>query len=293
MKRIYFLLHIAVILVGFSGIFGKLISLNEGLIVWYRLLFSCIILFLIIKIFKINSLISFTNKIDIAKVGILLTLHWIFFYASIKYSNVSIGVICYCLTGFFTAIFKPVIRKQKFRLSELMLSSLTLLGISLIFHFDSTYRVGIFLGIVSSVLGSLYTIYNEGLVKSYDSISINYYQMAGGLICLSGILPFYLYIFPTEHFVPDLKDTFYLILLSFFCTVGVYIAVAEVLKKIPAFTVNLTFNLEPVYAVMLAFLLFGEGKEVNLPFYTGLLLIMISVVLQTLITIRSKVRLSN
>lgn len=288
MNKIYILLHIAVIFAGFTGIFGKLISFNEGLLVWYRVLFSGIILFLITKLFPIKSRTSFRNKLDIAKTGMLITMHWVFFYASIKYSNVSIGVVCYCLTSFFTAIFKPAIGKKKIRLSELLLSALTLLGISLIFHFDTSYRLGIILGVISSALAALYTIFNERLVRSHNSISINYYQMIGGTVGLGILLPVYLYFFPVEYFIPGLKDTFYLILLSLFCTVGLYVVVAEVLKKIPAFTVNLTFNLEPIYAIILAFILFGEGKEVNLSFYIGLIFIMTSVVLQTLITVRNK-----
>jgi drug/metabolite transporter (DMT)-like permease len=288
MKKSYLLLHTAVILAGFTGIFGKLISLNEGLLVWYRLLFSSIILFLIVKLFKISSSISNHEKFKIAKVGLLITLHWLFFYASIKYSNISIGVVCYCLTSFFTAVFKPLIDKEKFKLSELLLSTLTLLGISLIFHFDASYQLGIGLGVISSAVGALYTIYNKRLVKSYDSIIINYYQMIGGTIGLGTLLPVYLYFFPVESIIPSLKDALYLVILALFCTVGLYVAFAEVLKKIPAFTVNLTFNLEPVYAVIMAFLFFDESKEVNISFYIGLSLIITSVILQTLISVKKK-----
>lgn len=284
MKKSYFLLHIAVILAGFTGIFGKLISLNEGLLTWYRLLFSSVILGVLLKLFSITSRITFKEKFDIGKVGMLITIHWVFFYASIKYSNISIGVVCYCLTSFFTAIFKPLIDKEKLKFSELLLSTLTLLGISLIFHFDTSYRSGILLGVISSAFAALYTIYNERLAKSYDSRFINYYQMIGGTLGWGILLPVYLHFFPVENLLPDWDDTIYLILLSVFCTVGLYVLFAEVLKKIPAFTVNLSFNLEPVYAITLAFIFFGESKEVNFSFYAGLFLIMSSVILQTILS---------
>ena len=293
MKNIYVLLHISVLLAGFTGIFGKLISLNEGLLVWYRLLFSAILLFFIVKSFKIKGPSNNRSKLSIAKGGLLLTAHWFFFYASIKYSNVSIGVICYCLTSFFTAIIKPLVSQTKFRLSELLLSSLTLLGISLIFHFDTSYRLGIILGVISSVLGTFYTINNERLSKRYDSIFITYYQMIGGVTGMILFLPVYLHYFPSVQIIPNLRDMIYLILLSSFCTVGLYIAQTKVLKNIPAFTVNLTYNLEPIYSIILAFILFGEGKQVNFSFYIGLLLIVTSVVLQTLITMRKKVLISK
>jgi drug/metabolite transporter (DMT)-like permease len=286
MNKQYILLHIAVILAGFTGVFGKLISLNEVLLVWYRVLFSAIILFSILKLFKVDTHKPLKEKVGIAKIGLLITIHWIFFYASIKYSNISIGVVCFCLTSFFTAIFKPLIDRQRFRITELLLSMLTLAGISLIFHFDTSYRLGITFGIISSAFAALYTIYNERLVKRYDTKLINYYQMIGGTIGLGILIPVYLYFFPTENIIPGMKDTFYLVVLALFCTVGLYVTVSGVLKKIPAFTVNLTFNLEPIYAIIMAFLFFGESKEVNMSFYLGLLLIILSVAMQSFITLR-------
>lgn len=286
MKKSYLVLHIAVILAGFTGIFGKLISLNEGLLVWYRVLFSSIVLFLILKIFRISTNIELQKKFDIAKIGLFITIHWVFFYASIKYSNISIGVVCYCLTSFFTAIFAPLINRRGFSLSELALSLITLMGIALIFHFDSSYQLGIILGVVSSGFAALYTIYNEKLVRNYDSRIINYYQMIGGTVGLGILLPFYLHFFPVDTIVPNLRDTYYLILLASFCTVGLYVLFAESLKHMSAFTVNLSFNLEPVYAIILAFLFFNESKELNISFYIGLFFVMISVLFQTIISLR-------
>jgi drug/metabolite transporter (DMT)-like permease len=286
MKKSYLVLHFAVILAGFTGIFGKLITLNEGLLVWYRVFFSAIILLVVLKLFKVATDIKWKEKFDISKIGMFITVHWVFFYASIKYSNISVGVVCYCLTSFFTAIFAPLINRNKFNLSEILLSLLTLFGIALIFHFDSSYQLGIGLGVVSSAFAALYTIYNERLVRVYDSRLINYYQMVGGTIGLGILLPVYLHFFPVETIIPGLKDTGYLILLASFCTVGLYVLFAESLKRIPAFTVNLSFNLEPVYAIILAFIFFNEGKELNLSFYIGLVFVMTSVILQTLISIR-------
>lgn len=286
MKKSYLVLHFAVILAGFTGIFGKLISLNEGLLVWYRLFFSAIILFMVLKLARVATNIKYREKFDIAKIGMLITIHWVFFYASIKYSNISVGVVCYCLTSFFTAIFGPLINRRRFNITEVLLSLLTLFGIALIFHFDSSYQLGIGLGIISSAFAALYTIYNERLVRRYDSRLINYYQMMGGTIGLGILLPVYLHFFPVHSLLPSLKDTGYLILLASFCTVGLYVLFAESLKRISAFTVNLSFNLEPVYAIILAFLFFNESKELNPSFYIGLVFVMLSVILQTLISTR-------
>ena len=284
MKKSYLILHIAVILAGFTGIFGKLISLNEGLLTWYRVFFSVIWLLLIIKIYKVNTSLALKKKFDIGKIGMLITIHWVFFYGSIKYSNISIGVVCYSLTSFFTAVFEPLINGKKFVFTELLLSALTLFGIALIFHFDAAYQLGITLGVISSAFAALYTIYNERLVRTYDSKLINYYQMIGGTIGLGLLMPLYLYYFPAETLIPGISDTLYLLLLSLFCTVILYILFAESLKRISAFTVNLSFNLEPIYAIVIAFLFFDEGRQVNASFYIGLAFVAASVIFQTLIS---------
>ncbi|KKO89859.1 MULTISPECIES: DMT family transporter [Sphingobacterium] len=288
MKKSYLVLHTAVLLAGFTGVFGKLITLNQIPLVWFRVLLSTLILFVVLKLFKIERLKSTKDILNIARGGLLLTIHWIFFYGSIKFSNISIGVVCYCLTSFFTAILEPIINKKRFSAAQLMLSMLTLIGISLIFHFDSSYQMGIILGVISTIFAALYTIYNERLVKQYDSKLLNYYQMLSGTIVLGLGLPIFYYLFPTERFIPSFSDGIYLILLSLFCTVGLYVLFAESLKKLSAFTVNLSFNLEPIYSIIIAFLFFNEGKQVNASFYVGLAFVLVSVLLQTLRSIRNK-----
>jgi drug/metabolite transporter (DMT)-like permease len=288
MKKSYLVLHTAVLLAGFTGVFGKLITLNQIPLVWFRVLLSTIILFLVLKLFKIERLKSTKDAFKIAKVGVLITIHWIFFYGSIKFSNISIGVVCYCLTSFFTAVLEPIINKKRFSAAQLMLSMLTLIGISLIFHFDSSYQLGIILGVISTIFAALYTIYNEQLVKQYDSKLLNFYQMLSGTIVLGFGLPIFYYLFPTERFIPSFSDGVYLILLALFCTVGLYVLFAESLKKLSAFTVNLSFNLEPIYSIIIAFLFFNEGKQVNASFYVGLALVLVSVLLQTMRSIRKK-----
>lgn len=293
MKKTYLLLHLAVMMLGFSGVFGKLISLNEGLITWYRLILSAVILFILIKVFKIKDRLTWREKWTIAKTGMLITLSWILFYASIKYSNISIGVICYCMASFFTAIFEPLINKGKFRLLEFLLSALTLLGISLIFQFDASYRLGIILGVSAPVFASLHTIYNERLVKKHDSRLLTYYQMIGGTIGLGVLMPLYLYLFPTDHLLPNWSDMGYLLSLALVCTVGVYVSFTEILKQLSAFTVNLSLNLEPVYAIFIAFVFFDESKLFDFTFYIGLLLVTASVGLQSIFSRKSKPEVVN
>ncbi len=284
MKNSYFILHLAVVFLGLSGVFGKVITLNEGILTWYRVFFSAIILFFILKWYKIPLNLAFKEKLHIAKNGLFLTASWLLFYASIKYANISIGVICYCMASFFTAIIAPIINKTKLKLSEFLLSGLTLCGIALIFHFDTSHQLGIIFGIISPAFASLYAVNNERLTKKYNSICINYYQMVGGTIGLACLLPFYMQHYPISTFIPNALDIFNLIILSLCCTVGVYLAFTEILKKISAFTLNLSLNLEPVYAILIAFLFLNEAKELNLSFYAGLFLVVSSVLLQYWVT---------
>ena len=287
MKQAFIKLHISIILAGFTGIFGKLITVNEGLLSWYRIWLAGILMLLILAVTQKLERISFRDFARTSLTGLLLGLHWIFFYGSIKYSNISVGVVCFSLVGFFTAIFSPLINRRRFVLSELLLSLLTLAGIALIFSFDSRYRVGITLGVVSSALGSLFTIANERLAHSFRSETATVYALIGGAIALTPLMPLYFYFFPVATLVPSWEDLGYLLLLAFFCTVVLYMLQTQVLRRISAFTVNLSLNLEPVYTIILAILIYQENKELRWSFYLGLVLILLSVVLQMLQVIRA------
>ncbi len=287
MKKAFIKLHISVILAGFTGIFGKLITLNEGLLAWYRIALAGLFLLIILSITKKLQALPLRKAMPFALAGFFIGMHWIFFYGSIKYANISVGVVCFSLTGFFTAFMAPMINKQKFSWSELSLSLLTLAGIILIFSFDTQYRLGIFLGIISSLFSSLFTINNERLAQKYPSETVLVYSMLGGAITLIPVLVIYCYLFPSLTLLPSLQDFGYLMILVVFCTVILYLLQTQVLRQLSAFTVNLSLNLEPVYTIILAILMYKEDRELSPAFYTGLGLIMLSVMLQMFIVIRT------
>lgn len=281
MKKAFFLLHISILLAGFTGIFGKLITLNEVFITFYRMLFSGLMLILILRLFYRKGLsIPIKDALKIGFAGFVLALHWIFFYGSIKYSNISVGVVCFCLTSFFTAILVPVINRKKASVTEIFLSLLTLIGIGLIFSFDIQYRFGIFLGIISSLLIALFTIMNEKMTKKFEVMQLTTYQMIGGTTGVGLILPAILRFYPTDYIIPTKTDFVYLLILSGVCTILMYILINIALKSIPAFTVNLSFNLEPIYSIVIAVIFFQEYKELNFGFYSGLTLILLSLIFQ-------------
>ena len=274
-------LHLSVLLAGFTGLFGRLITLNEVDIVWYRMLFTTCIL----VVFTGLPRVGWRKFMQLTGCGTLLGFHWILFYGSIKASNVSIGVICFSLIGFFTALFEPVIFRKRFSATELLLSLITVAGVMCIFSLDARYRYGITIGVVSSAVCALYAICNKKASAGVRSRTVLMYQMSGGLIAVSAVIPLYLMVFPSQQpvaVVPEGSNLWFMLCHALFCTVGMYLLQIQALKRLSAFTVNLTYNLEPCYTIVLAFLIFGEGREINFSFYLGVSLILLSVLLQSI-----------
>lgn len=281
-KQSFLKLHLSILIASFTSILGRVITLNEGMLVFYRLLMSFIILFILMIYAKKLCFIRTKEFLKILGIGVMLGFHWVFFYGSIKYANVSIGIVCFSLVSLFTALIEPLINKHRLSFRELFFSLITLGGILLIFHFDAKFQTGIILGVISSFLAALYTITNKRVARRHTSTTMLFNELLGGVIGVGLIMPVYLHYFPVKTFMPSLSDLGYLFLLSFFCTIGLYLLQIQVLKKISAFTVNLTYNLEPVYTVILAMIIFQENKDLNSAFYIGMGLIILSVVLQSL-----------
>lgn len=289
MKKAFFALHLSVIVAGFTGIFGRLITLNEGVLVWWRTLFATIFFYIILSLAKKFKTYPKKDIMSAGAIGAVLCMHWILFYGSIKAANVSVGVVCFSLTGFFTALFEPIIFKNHLRLRELFFGSLAVVGISLIFHFDSRYRLGITLGFASSAIAALATILNKKIIPSFtETHMLFFYEILGGLLFLSLLAPLYINIVQPEQVYPDLKNLIYLILFVVFCTIGLQLLQLYALKTISAFTVNLSYNLEPIYTIILAAIIFKEMSELNASFFIGLALIMLSVVLQMINVLKKR-----
>jgi len=282
LRKAFLQLHIAVLLAGFTGVLGRLITLNEGLLVWYRLLFSSATLWILFYFTRKLRMISFKEFLKIFGVGLIAALHWVTFYGSIKYANVSVALVCFSAIGFFTAIFEPLVFRTRIDIWELLLGLMVIGGIYIIFHFDPQYKIGIVVGIISALLGSLFPIFNRVLLRTHSTETITVYELTGGFLALSIILPFYLRLFPANHLIPTLSDFWWLLVLSWLCTVLAFQLSMNALKKISAFTVNLSYNLEPVYGILLAFVIYQENRELKSSFYVGLSIIILAVALQTL-----------
>ncbi len=282
MKKAFWQLHIAVLLAGFTAILGKLIGLNEILLVSYRLLLTVIVLALLLTFRGQWQKIGGRELLKITGVGFIICLHWVAFYGSIKYSNVSVALVCFSATGFFTAILEPLITKKKPVWQEIMLGFLAIAGIYIIFDFYPEYVKGILFGIVAALGSAIFPVFNKQLLKKYSPRTLTFYELAGGFVLLLALTPVYLNFFPAEYYVPTMSDWAWLFVLATACTVVMFELQLHALKKISAFTVNLTYNLEPVYGILLAFVIFNENKMLGGAFYGGLSLIILAIVLQTM-----------
>lgn len=293
MKKAFLKLHLAVFLAGLTGILGKVISLNAEMLVWYRMLIALGACFILLWFTKKNVIVPLKEVVKLASIGVLLALHWVFFYASVKFSNVSVAVVCFSLGGFFTALLEPLLCKTKFSFQAVAISMLSLLGIMLIFHFDTHYRVGILFGIACALFVAFFAIANSRAVSHHSPEIVLFYDMAGGTLFLSLILPIYYYFQPPVTFLPTDTDLLCLLFLSLVCTVGMLLLENQAMQYISAFTVNLSFNLESVYSIAIALVFFGEAKELSWSFYLGLLFIIMSVAFQTILALRKKPHINH
>ena len=234
MKKAFIRLHIAVFLAGFTGILGRLITLNEVLLVWYRLLISSVTMWILFYPCKRIQKISIADILKIAGIGFIAALHWVTFYGAIKYANVSVALVCFSSIGFFTALIEPLILKRKLIWIEVLLGLLVMFGIYIIFHFDPQYKTGIIIGIISAILAAIFPIYNRQMMQRMNAETLMTFELSGGLITLSVLLPFYLSQFPASHIIPTFSDWMWLLVLSWLCSVWAFQLSANALKKISA-----------------------------------------------------------
>ena len=282
-SRTLILLHIAVFLAGWTGIFGRIISLGGLPLVWYRSIVALAALAAVLALLRRLHRVPAAGALRIAFCGILLGIHWVAFFASIKASNVSVGVACIATSCFFTAIFDPIINRYRLSWKDFLISFIAITGILLIFTLDVRYRLGIALGLLSAAVYSLFAILNVRVATStrQDSSTMLFYELIGCVLFLALCMPFYVRLNPDLPAFPDRKDFWALLALGSVFTIIPFLLQIHALRHLKPFTVNVTYNLEPLYSILFAAIIFGETREVGPSFWAGLVLIVISVVLQS------------
>ena len=290
MKHSYLRLHVSILLAGATGLFGKFISISELPLVFYRVVFSAMFLALVMGLGHRLHRLPGRQLAAILGCGVLLSVHWVCYYGSIKLANVSIGAICFALVGFFTALVEPLVNHHKPSWRELMLSLITVAGVMLIFGFDTRYRVGIAVGCLSSLLYSFYSVLSKKVqaVTGRASSTMLFYELVGGGVVLAVALCIFSQCRPEADVIPSAHDFWALLIFAAVFTIAPFLLQLQALRSISAFTVSLSYNLEPIYTILLAMLIFGESRELSGAFWIGVSLILISVLIQTLLAIKAK-----
>lgn len=286
----YLHLHVIVFIWGFTAILGKLISLEALDLVWYRMLFASVIMTFVVLLNKEKVKVPFHIFIGFLLCGIIIAAHWLTFYQAIKVSNVSITLACLSTGAFFASILEPIFYKRKVIWYELLFGVIVVIGLGIIFNVETKYTTGIYLAVSSAFLSALFSVINGKYAKEYDPNIISLYELSSGVFFLSGYL-FFAGSFTPAFFALSMNDLIWLFLLSSICTAYAFSASVKVMKFLSPFTVMLTINLEPIYGIILALLIFDDTEEMTPLFYLGALLILITVIANGIVKSKKKKQL--
>jgi drug/metabolite transporter (DMT)-like permease len=283
----YLLLHVIVFIWGFTAILGALISLDALPLVWWRMSLAVVFILIYVLIKKIPLKIPKKTLLAFLFAGLIIALHWLTFFKAIKVSNVSITLACLSTGAFFTSILEPLLFGKKIVWYEVLFGLIVIAGLYIIFNVEVDYVYGIILALTSAFLSALFTVINAKFTKEYMPSVISFYELLGGVAFLSVYLLFSNG-FTNEFFTLSLSDFGWLILLASICTAYAFIASVKVMKYLSPYTVMLTINLEPVYGIILAVLLFKDAERMSPMFYLGAVIILTTVVLNGIIKKRLK-----
>jgi len=272
------ILHFTVIIWGFTGILGNLISISAVQMVWYRVMIASITLFVYFLATKTSLKVSQKQFFQFFFTGSIVAIHWILFFHAIKVSTVSVTLVCLSSFTLFTAILEPLIKKQSILIPDVLIGLIIILGIYLIFKFESQYTEGIILGLSSALASSLFATINSTFVQKSDPKVIGFYELSGAFFWIT-VYRIFTQDLQNERFDLSGMDWFYLIILGTVCTALAYVAGVSVMRTLSAFRVALITNLEPVYGIVLAFLFFGTKETMSTGFYLGSALILGSIFL--------------
>jgi len=281
----YLQLHLIVFIWGFTAILGELISLDALPLVWFRMAMAVGFIFLFMIYKKSKFVVPRKTLFAFLFLGLVIALHWLTFFKAIKVSNVSVTLACLSTGAFFTSFLEPILYRRKVIWYEVAFGLVVIGGLYIIFNVEGDYYLGIILALISAFLSALFSVMNGKYAKMYDATVISFYELLGGVLCFSVYLLF-TNTFSAEFFILKPSDWLYLLVLSSVCTAYAFIASVKVMKFISPYTVMLTINLEPVYGIILALLIFKEKEKMSPEFYFGAVIILATVILNGIIKYR-------
>lgn len=279
----YFHLHFLVFIAGFTAILGDLISIEAISLVWFRMVIAAILMFIYIKIVKVKLKINLRALIRLSIAGVIIALHWVTFFASIKEANISIALAMFSSGAFFASLIEPIIYKRSIIWYEILFGVIVIMGVFVITQSEIKYLTGILLGISSAFLSSLFAVLNGKFLKLHTATVISFYEFLSGVLFISLYIMIFGEGFSINFFSLSQSDFGYLFILASACTAYAFIASVYVMKLISPYTVVLTYNLEPVYGILMAVILFPEKEIMSLSFYYGAAIIVTTVIINGLI----------
>lgn len=275
----YLHLHFLVFIAGFTAILGELISIDAIPLVWYRMLMASILMYIYIKIRKIKIDISKKAMFRFLVAGVIIALHWITFFGSIKAANVSIALTMFSTGAFFGSIIEPIIYKRQIIWYEIVFGVLVVIGVVIITQSEFEFLFGIILGIFSAFFGALFSVLNGKLLERHSASVISFYEFVGGVAAITVFIAFFGEGFSANFFKLSLSDFGYLSILASICTAYAFIAAVNLMKYLSPYTLILAYNLEPVYGIILALILFPNSEKMSNNFYLGAIIILLVVVM--------------
>jgi len=269
---------------GFTGILGKLIHLDAYYIVWHRVLIALVALGIaLVFMRKPLKPASFKSFLKIAGVGLFVVLHWMTFYKAIQLSTASLGILCLSTATLHVTWLEPIIMKRKFSWIEFLLGTLVIYGIYFVSSdFDANDKEALIYGLFSALFAALFSVFNAKLAQDTPSYQITFYEMVSALVFLTIVLIFQGDL-TTELFKMTMSDFLWLLFLGIMCTSFAFLATIEVVKRLGAFTVSLSINLEPVYTILLAIAILNEDEMLGPNFYIGSAVIVVVVIANAVI----------
>lgn len=288
--RYNLLLHLTVFIFGFTAILGRLIQLDAHILVWYRLVIaiSGIAAYMVWRRQPFSA--TPRDMLTMCTAGLLISTHWVLFFAAIKVSNVSITLVCLSVSPLLVAFFEPLAFKRSIRPYEVAFGLLVVIGLLFIFRFEYQYTLGMLLALSAAALASILAVINARLILKHNSSIISLYELTGGFISLT--LYIMLVRVGTDKLIPDITDLVYLLILGIVCTTFAYIAFVQVMKALSPYTVMLCVNLEPIYGIILALIIFGESEYMTPGFYAGAGLILATILGDGLLKRRESMRVA-
>jgi drug/metabolite transporter (DMT)-like permease len=275
--RAWFQIHFCVLLWGFTAILGKLISLPALPLVWWRVVIVAAVLMVVPGVWRGLSAMNPKLRAAYAGIGVLVTIHWITFYASIKLANASVAATCMAMTPVFLALVEPWIARRAFDPRELLLGVLVIPGVALVIGgTPHGMRLGILVGTVSALFASLFGALNKRLAHSGDALTVTFVELSAGALLLTLIIPFTSSL-GGAFVVPNVRDAWLLAALAIGCTLLPFALSLVALRQLTAFGTTLAINLEPIYAILIASVLLSEQRQLTPLFYIGVAIILATV----------------